>query len=174
MDEGSNPSQGLCLHIEQHKRTHYRHPCLEWDSNPRSQRSSERRQWSRFHQQIWVLSVAQKRIFVFGQVDLPDCETSARCVQYRQHVRKCNISSKAFIGLFIEAVSRDSAVGISTGYGLDDWEVGVRVPVGSRIFTSPCCPDRLWGPPNFLYNGFRDLFPGGKAAGAWSCPLTYN
>jgi hypothetical protein len=24
--------------------------------------------------------------------------------------------------------SRDSAVGIATGYGLDDWEVGVRVP----------------------------------------------
>jgi hypothetical protein len=31
-------------------------------------------------------------------------------------------------------VSRDSAVGIETGYGLDDRGVGVRVPVGSRIF----------------------------------------
>jgi hypothetical protein len=41
-----------------------------------------------------------------------------------------------------------------TGYGLD-WEVGVRVPVWSRIFSSPCCPDRLWGPPNLLYNGYR-------------------
>jgi hypothetical protein len=71
-------------------------------------------------------------------------------------------------------VSRDSAVGIATGYGLDDWEVGVRVPVGSRIFTSSCCPDWLWGPPNLLYNGFWDLFPGGKAAGAWSWPLTSN
>jgi hypothetical protein len=29
--------------------------------------------------------------------------------------------------------------GDATGYGLDDREVGVRVPVGSRIFTSPCC-----------------------------------
>jgi hypothetical protein len=27
----------------QNKRTQYRYPCLEWDSNPRSQRSSERR-----------------------------------------------------------------------------------------------------------------------------------
>jgi hypothetical protein len=27
-------------------------------------------------------------------------------------------------------------------------------------------PDRLWGPPNLLYNGYRELFPGGKAAGA--------
>jgi hypothetical protein len=43
--------------------------------------------------------------------------------------------------------SRDSAVGIATGYELDDRGVGVRVPVGARIFTSPCRPDRLWGPP---------------------------
>jgi hypothetical protein len=71
-------------------------------------------------------------------------------------------------------VSRDSAVGIATGYGLDDWAVGVRVPVGSRMLTSPCCPDRLWGPPNLLYNGYRGFFPGGKAVGAWSWPLTSN
>jgi hypothetical protein len=37
--------------------------------------------------------------------------------------------------IIIYFVSRDSAVGIATGYGLGDWEVGVRVPVGSRIFT---------------------------------------
>jgi hypothetical protein len=67
-----------------------------------------------------------------------------------------------------------SAVGIATGYWLDDWEVGVWVPVVSRIFTSPCCPDRLWGPPNLLYNGYRGFFPGGKEAGAWSWPLTSN
>jgi hypothetical protein len=30
----------------------------------------------------------------------------------------------------INDVSRDSEVGIAIGYGLDDWEVGVRVPVG--------------------------------------------
>jgi hypothetical protein len=45
--------------------------------------------------------------------------------------------------------SRDSSVGIETGYGLNDRGVGVRVPVGSRIFSSPRLPDRLWGPPNF-------------------------
>jgi hypothetical protein len=39
-----------------------------------------------------------------------------------------------------------SVVGIATGYGLDDRGVGVRVPVGSRIFSSPHHPDRLWGP----------------------------
>jgi hypothetical protein len=61
--------------------------------------------------------------------------------------------------------SRDSAVGIATGYGLDERGVGVRVPVGARIFTSPCRPDQLWGPPNLLSNGFRGLSPGVKRPG---------
>jgi hypothetical protein len=39
--------------------------------------------------------------------------------------------------------SRDSVVAIATSYGLDDRGVGVRVPVGSRIFSSPTRPDRL-------------------------------
>jgi hypothetical protein len=54
---------------------------------------------------------------------------------------------------------RDSAVGIATGYGLDDRGVGVRVPLGSRIFSSPRLPDRLWDPPNLLSNGYRGFFP---------------
>jgi hypothetical protein len=44
----------------------------------------------------------------------------------------------------------------------------VRVSVGSRIFTSPYRPDRLWDPPNLLTNEHWGLFPEGKAAGAWS------
>jgi hypothetical protein len=53
---------------------------------------------------------------------------------------------------------RDSAVGIATGYGRDDRGVGVRVPVGSRMFSSPRCPNRLCGAPS--------SFPAGKAADA--------
>jgi hypothetical protein len=51
--------------------------------------------------------------------------------------------------------SWDSAVGIATGYGLDDKGVGVRVPVGARFFISPYRPDWLWGPPIILSNGRR-------------------
>jgi hypothetical protein len=57
-----------------------------------------------------------------------------------------------------------SAVGIATGYGLDDREVGVRVPVESRIFSFPRHPDRpALGPthppiqwvPGALYPGVK-------------------
>jgi hypothetical protein len=47
-----------------------------------------------------------------------------------------------------------SAVGVVTGYGLDDRGVGVRIPVGSRIFGSPRRPDLLWGPPSLLSIGY--------------------
>jgi hypothetical protein len=45
---------------------------------------------------------------------------------------------------------RGSIISIVTVYGLDRG-VGFRVPVGSRIFTSPYHPDWLWGPPNPSY-----------------------
>jgi hypothetical protein len=60
---------------------------------------------------------------------------------------------------------RGSAVGIAPGYGLDCGGIGVQVPVGSRILTSPYRPDRLWGLPSFLSFGYRGSFPWGKAVG---------
>jgi len=32
--------------------------------------------------------------------------------------------------------------------------------------------DQNWGPSCLVSNGYRRLLPGGKAAGAWSWPLT--
>jgi hypothetical protein len=64
-------------------------------------------------------------------------------------------------GRFKSEHSRDSAVGIAAGYGLDDRGVGVRVPVGSRIFSSPRRPDWRWDPPKLLSNGYRWFFPRG-------------
>jgi hypothetical protein len=37
-------------------------------------------------------------------------------------------------------------------------------PGGGEIFITR--PDRPWGLPNLLYNGYR-VIPGGKAAGTW-------
>jgi hypothetical protein len=67
-----------------------------------------------------------------------------------------------FYVLFVESVgSRDSVEGIATSYRLDDRGIGFRGPVWLRIFSSPCRPDRLWGPPNLLFNGYQGLFPQG-------------
>jgi len=49
-----------------------------------------------------------------------------------------------------------SAVGIATGYGLDGPGSN---PGGGEIFHTS--PDRSWGSPSLLYNGYR-VFPGGK------------
>jgi hypothetical protein len=75
-----------------------------------------------------------------------------------------NISHISYLTQYISYTlirRRDSVVGIGVGYGLDDRGVGVRVPVGSRFFSS-CRPDRLWGPPNLLSNGYRGLFSRGQ------------
>jgi hypothetical protein len=68
-----------------------------------------------------------------------------------------------------------SEVGTSTDYGLDDWAVGVRVTVGSRINTSPHRSDPISGTnPASHPMGTGGSFPGGKAAWAWSWTLTSN
>jgi hypothetical protein len=54
------------------------------------------------------------------------------------------------------------AVGIATRYRMDSPGSN---PGGVEIFRTH--PDRPWGPHSLLYIGYR-VFPGGKAAGAWS------
>jgi hypothetical protein len=55
--------------------------------------------------------------------------------------------------LHYDSGSRDSSIGIATGYRLDDGGVGVQVLVGARIFSSPRRPGRFWVPPSLLPNG---------------------
>jgi hypothetical protein len=70
---------------------------------------------------------------------------------------------------FRELRSRGSAVGTTTGYGLDDRGVGVSVPVRSRIFSSPCRPNSFCGPTSLLSNRYQKLFPQGKSG--WGVKL---
>jgi hypothetical protein len=49
-----------------------------------------------------------------------------------------------------------SSVSIATDYGLEG--PGIESWWGKILRT---CPDRPWGPPSLLYNGYQ-VFPGGK------------
>jgi hypothetical protein len=62
-------------------------------------------------------------------------------------------------------MSRYNAVGIVIGYGLDDRGVGVRVPVESRIFSSPRRPTGSGAHPSSYPLGTEGSFPGVKRPG---------
>jgi hypothetical protein len=61
--------------------------------------------------------------------------------------------------------SRDSVVGIAIGYGLDDRWVGVRVPVGSTIFSPPIVQTGSGAHPASYTMGTGGSFPGIKRPG---------
>jgi hypothetical protein len=55
-----------------------------------------------------------------------------------------------------------SSVSIVSNYGLNYRTIEVRSPAEAREgFLYPLCPDRLWGQPSLLYNGYRGSFPRG-------------
>jgi len=61
-------------------------------------------------------------------------------------------------GLF--SICGGNTVGVATRYGLDG--LGIESRWGEIFRTRP---DRPWGPPCFLYNGYRVSFPGVKRPG---------
>jgi hypothetical protein len=68
------------------------------------------------------------------------------CVDFR-------VERREVITTIFQIGEPGSSVSIVSGYGQD--------------FSCSLCPDRLWGLPGLLYNGYRGPFPG-----AWRWPLT--
>jgi hypothetical protein len=84
------------------------------------------------------------------------------------------LMSQATFRRFQCSWSRDSTVGIATGFGLDGWGSEFWSHGRERFFSPPRHPERFLGPPNLLTNGYQGLFPGSKVAGAWSWSLSYK
>ena len=57
----------------------------------------------------------------------------------------------------------------ATNYELDDPEFVSRQ---GQDIPSLECPELLWDPPSFLFNGYRGSFPGVRRPGAWCWLLT--
>jgi hypothetical protein len=62
--------------------------------------------------------------------------------------------------------SRDRAIGMATGYLLDDQGVGVRVPLGSRIIIFHLVQIGSGAHPASYQMGTGGFFPGAKTAEA--------
>jgi hypothetical protein len=81
--------------------------------------------------------------------------------------------SSCFVLELLSLKRRDSSVGIALGYGMDDRGSMVRFPAGAGNFSLHHCVQNGSGTHSATYTmGNRVSFTGGKAAGAWSWPLT--
>jgi hypothetical protein len=77
-------------------------------------------------------------------------------VLIRVHQTVSHIHTYIYLHTYTLYRRRDNAVGLATGYGLDDRGIGVLVQVESRIFSSSRHANQFWGPPNLLYNWYWD------------------
>jgi hypothetical protein len=92
-----------------------------------------------------------------------------RRMRWSDHVARMGYNGKGKC----KVTSRDSSVGIALGYGLDDRGSRVRFPAGAGNFSLHHRVHNGSGAHPASYPmGTRRYFLRGKAAGAWSWPLT--
>jgi hypothetical protein len=115
---------------------------------------------STYHQQTTSMNQSDRWIYKNGQTYSSLGQTILFLFFYFLEILLFLLS----INFWLESCSRgsrDSVVGIATGYRLDDRGIRVRVLAGSRMFYYSRRPDRLWCPPSLLCSGYRRLFPRG-------------
>jgi hypothetical protein len=79
-----------------------------------------------------------------------------------------NSSSPKDLRISFNTITGNTSVSTATGHGaglprFDSWQ--------QNFFYTPQHPDRLWGSPSLLTNGYRDSFPMAKAARREDEPL---
>jgi hypothetical protein len=82
------------------------------------------------------------------------------------------VSLVSFAVITLCVKNRDSSASILLGYGLDDRDSRVRFPAGAGNFSHHRIQNGPGAHPASYPMGTRGSFPGDKAAGAWSWPLT--
>ena len=82
---------------------------------------------------------------------------SIYCNYYPSYLKYEYLGSYCLYWRIYSPCGPGGVVGITTAYGLDG--LGIESRWGGEIFR--ICPDRPWGPPSLLYNGYR-VFLGGK------------
>ena len=108
--------------------------------------------------------ILQKKCLIAGLI------TAERTVSSVAMRSRCSLYGEEYDNKYVIRIWRHcgpgSVVSIANGYVLDGPGIESR---WGEIFRT--CPDRPWGPPSFLYNGYR-VFPGGKSGRGVTLPLT--
>jgi hypothetical protein len=118
----------------------------------------------------------KKRLFLRYISCSTSSMSSLKSVRAVWHMSQSLVSESMSVTVFFNLIFQNSgslSLGIALGYGLDDRGSRVRFPVGAGNLSLHHRVQNGSGTHPASYPvGTRGSFPGGKAAGMWSWPLT--